>query len=230
MKNRAKFIGPALSICTLLLFAGCNWLGAKKPNEIAKTPTEQKKAALLKQIDRKFENPQAHFELGQLYQNDGLWAQAEYHYNIALGFDPIHREAQAARVKVLAESGDTAKSELLTDIYMNQAASSAEASLLLGLAFQKQGLDEYALNCYQQALNLQPNSAKINRQIGYYYLSRNDKARALDYLSRSFQLNPNQPEVAGELGRLGVAIRRPTRKTDEPVEKLDKIVERSGNK
>ena len=227
MKDRAKFIGPALSICTLLLFAGCNWLRANQPKEIAKTPTEQKKAALLKKIDRKFENPQAHFELGRLYQNDGLWAEAEYRYNVALGFDPVHREAQAARVKVLADSGDTAKSELLTDIYMNQAASSAEASLLLGLAFQKQGLDEYALDCYQQALNLQPNSAKINRQIGYYYLSRNDKARAKDYLSRSFQLNPNQPEVAGELGRLGVAIKRPPRKTGEPVEKLDKIVERS---
>ncbi|KKK97910.1 hypothetical protein LCGC14_2648010, partial [marine sediment metagenome] len=76
------------------------------------------------------------------------------------------------------------------------------------------------------ALHLAPNSAKIHRQIGYYYLSRNNKVRAKEYLVRSFQLNPNQPEVSGELGRLGVAVRIP-RKTERSTKKLEKIVEQS---
>ena len=96
----------------------------------------------------------------------------------------------------------------------------------MGLAFQKEGLDEYALGCYQQALHLAPSSAKINRQIGYYYLSKGDKERAIDYLSRSFQLDPAQPEVAGQLGRLGGAVRIP-RKTQKNTKKLAKIVEQS---
>jgi hypothetical protein len=45
-------------------------------------------------------------------------------------------------------------------------------------------------------------------------------------LVRSFQLNPNQPEVAGELGRLGVVVRIP-RKTQKRTKRLDKIVEQS---
>ena len=53
---------------------------------------------------------------------------------------------------------------------------------------------------------MSPNSAEINKQIGYYYLSKNDNVRAKDFLIRSFDLNRNQPEVAGELGRLGVVI------------------------
>jgi len=215
-----------------LLFGGCGLLGesgkAKAPgvDEVEITPAEEKKARLLKAIDRKFENPDAHFELGQLYQADGLWTQAEHQYNIVLSFDPVHREAQAAMVKVLLDSGDTAKAQLSADIYMNQVSSLAAGSLRLALAFQKEELDEYALGCYRQALRLAPNSAKINRQIGYYYLSKNDKVRAQDYLTRSFQLNPNQPEVAGELGRLGVAVRIP-RKTEKSTKKLDKIVEQS---
>ena len=32
---------------------------------------------------------------------------------------------------------------------------------------------------------------------------------AKDYFIRSFQLNSNQADVAGELGRLGVAVRIP---------------------
>jgi len=206
-----------------LLFSGCN---SEKTKEVEMTLAEKEKAGLLRRIDRKFENPDAHFELGRLYQADGLWSQAEHQYNIALSFDPIHREAQAARVKVLLDSGDTAKAELLADEYMGQASVSAVGSLRLALAFQKQELDEYALACYRQALRLAPNSAKINRQIGYYYLSKNDKVRAQDYLTRSFQLNPNQPEVAGELGRLGVGVKIP-RKTEKRTKKLDRIVEES---
>jgi len=217
----------ALLVCALL-FGGCDSGKAKAPqvDEVKRTPAEEKKARLLRRVDRKFESPETHFELGRLYQADGLWAKAEHQYNIALSFDPAHRGAQAARVKVLLDSGDTTKAELLADEYMGQASVSAAGSLRLALAFQKQGLDEYALACYRQALRLAPNSAKINRQIGYYYLSKNDKVRAQDYLTRSFQLNPNQPEVAGELGRLGVGVKIP-RKTEKRTKKLDRIVEES---
>jgi len=215
-------VSLALLVCALLL-GGCK---GEKTKEVEMTPAEKEKGRLLGRIDRKFENPDAHFELGRLYQADGLWSQAEHQYNITLNFDPTHREAQAARVKVLLDSGDTAKAELLADEYMGQASVSAAGSLRLALAFQKQALDEYALACYRQALHLAPNSAKINRQIGYYYLSKNDKNRAKDYLTRSFQLNPNQPEVAGELGRLGTAVKIP-RKTKKSTKKLDKIVEES---
>jgi tetratricopeptide (TPR) repeat protein len=232
MTRKTQLTGLAFLMCALLL-AGCGRFGigkkAREPKGLQITPAEQKKAKLLKKIDRKFENPDAHFELGQLYQKNGLWTQAEYEYNTALSFEPVHREAQAAMVKVLMASGDTTKSEIYADIYTNQVASSAAGSLRLGLAFQQERLDEYALGCYQQALRLAPNSAKINRQIGYYYLSKGDKVQAKNYLSRSFQLNPNQPEVAGELGRLGVPVKIPRRPV-KSTKKLDKIVEQSNKK
>lgn len=230
MTSKTWFVCISFLICTLS-FGGCDSLRMSKAsrlrlNEAQQTPAEKEKTELLKQIDKKFENAEAHFKLGQLYHADGLWTQAEYRYNTALSFNPVHREAQAGIVKALFDGGNTGKSELSAEIYMNQVFASAEDSLWLGLAFQKQQMDDYALACYRQALHLAPNSAKINRQIGYYYLSKNDKIRAQDYLSRSFQLNPGQPEVAGELGRLGVAIRIP-RKTEANTAKLDKMVEKS---
>jgi tetratricopeptide (TPR) repeat protein len=219
-----RFISLVFLICTLIIFNGCN--SAKKSKELKATASDKRKTELHKQIDRKFENPQAHYELGRLYQADGMWSQAEYCYNTALSFDPIYREAQAGIVKVLTSSGDSAKAKLTAEIYMNQVSASAEESLRLGLAFQKQELDDYALSCYQQALNMAPSSAKIHRQIGYYYLSRGENVRAKDYLTRSFQLNANQPDVAGELGRLGVAVKIP-RKVQSNTTKIDKIVEQS---
>ena len=155
-----------------------------------------------------------------------MWTQAEYEYNPALGFDPAYRPAQAAMVKVLLESDNHPRAEIYSDIYLNQVSNSAAESLKLGLAFQRQALDEHALTCYRQALGLAPNSAKVNRQVGYYYLSRNEKDVAKSYLKRSFDLNRNQADVAGELGRLGVAVRIPL-KTTENVKKLDRIIDRA---
>ena len=222
--------------CAFLLSGGCNSIKnifgkgdssrSGGVDEVKITPSEEEKARILKQIDKKFEDPDAHYELGQLYQTDGLWMQAEREYNTALSFDPAHRKAQAAMVKVLLGTGDMDKGKLSADIYMNQVSGSALESLRLALAFQKEQLDEYALACYRQALNLAPNSAKINRQIGYYYLSKGNKEMAKEYLSRSFQLDSDQPEVAGQLGRLGVIIKVP-RKTEGDTRTLDKVVEQS---
>ncbi|MFA5239580.1 MAG: hypothetical protein WC476_07745 [Phycisphaerae bacterium] len=222
-----KFIGPTFLICILLL-GGCGGKN-KAPKEIGQTLAEKKKAEMLKRIENKYEDAGAHYKLGRLYQADGLLPQAENQYSIALSFDPAHRQAQAARVKVLLSSGDKTKAGLLADEYIQRAAVSAAASLQLALAFQEQGVDDYALKGYQQALHMAPNSAKINKQIGYYYLSKGERDLAREYLSRSFQLNSNQPEVSGELGRLGVAVKIP-RKVEKQTKKLDDMVDKSEKK
>ncbi|MBN1391279.1 MAG: hypothetical protein JW947_00575 [Sedimentisphaerales bacterium] len=230
MKSEREQIGKKISIGLALLaciFLLCSCNGkAKEPKGIDKTVSENEKAKLLKKIDRKFEDVDAHYSLGQLYLADGLWSKAEHQYSVALTFDPVHRKAQAARVKALLGEGDNTKAQLLAEEYVKQATISAAASLELGLAFQDQNLDEYALKCYQQALQMAPNSAKINRQIGYYYLSKGNRDVAREYLSRSFQLNPHQPEVAGELGRLGVPVVIPRKKAAD-AKKLDAMVDKS---
>ncbi|HIJ72075.1 MAG TPA: hypothetical protein HPP87_12055 [Planctomycetes bacterium] len=221
MENTAKL--ALLVVVITVLAGGCRKEVQRQDEKVAAVDTWEKKTDLLNQIEDKYENPEAHYQLGKLYQADGLWDKAEWHYNVALGFDPIHRQAQAAIVKLLAESGNKARSELSAEIYMNQAGTSAQASLRLGRAFQKELLDDYALACYRQAMDLAPNSAAIHRQIGYYYLSKGDKVRAEEYLRRSFQLDPYQAEVAGVLGRLGVVVQIP-RETEKNTGALDKIL------
>jgi Tfp pilus assembly protein PilF len=222
------------AIISLLLFAlllimlslvGCQ-KDQNKVDESFTSPSEQKKAELLNDIDRKFDNPQAHYELGQIYQSQGVLVRAEEEYTTAVSFDPAHRGAQAGLVKVLLDMGDTAKSQTEAERYIRLTSVSAVESLKLAMAFQQQQLDDYAVAAYRQALNLAPNSAKVNRQIGYYYLSKGEKDRAKDYLTRSYQIDPYQPEVAGELGRLGVEIKIPT-KTESSSKELDKMLEKS---
>lgn len=203
-----------------LFFAACNRGQRSRAPEIPDTPQDREKTRLMNDINRDYEDSQSHYKLGQLYQNEGQWAKALNEYNIAVSFNPAHRDAQAATVSVLYAMGDTAKADTTADTYIMQTSGSAEESLRLALAFQREKLDDFALRAYQQALRLAPNSAKVNRQIGYYYLSKGDKVRAREYLYRSFQLNRKQADVAGELGRLGVDISGARMESAKSVDKI----------
>ncbi len=214
-----------LNCALLLVFAGCESpeMKAAEAERARKLPADVRKANVQASLERKFENPVAHYELAQIYHAEGNWAKAEYHYNIALSFDPANADAQVAMVKLFLDSGDTAKSKNYANSYINNAGNSDIESLRLAMAFDKQQFDEYAVTCYQQALNLSPDSARINKQMAYYYLGKGDNERAKEYFVRSFQLDPTQPEVAGELGKLGVEIKIPGR-TEAETRKL--LVER----
>ncbi len=194
------------------VFTGCRPRRYEPSPQLQDVPTtamEIKKAQLQREIDRKYDNPHPHYELGRLYLSESLYDQAENQFNIALSFDPAHRMSQAALVKTLMQKGQTEKAKMAAEMYVNQVSGSAGESLRLAMGFQKEQLDEYAMPCYRRAMSLAPNSSRILRQIGFYYLSKGDKLQAKEYLSRSFQLNPDQPDVARELGRLGIAVKIP---------------------
>ncbi|MCE5186441.1 MAG: hypothetical protein LLF76_09980 [Planctomycetaceae bacterium] len=209
-----------IAAAAMLTLSGCGWFSE---NQIT-NPSESQRQALLSQIDRKYENPAAHYKLGKLYHADGLLDKAEWEYRVAIGFDPVLYSAQAAVVKVLQDMKDTDKSKMAAQMYLDQAAVSAQASLKLGRALQNEGLDTYALAAYQQAANLAPTSAVVFKQLGLFYLAKGDNARAEENLRRSIQLDPYQPDVAGELGRMGVMVQIPQRQPNP--EQLEKAVQK----
>jgi tetratricopeptide (TPR) repeat protein len=200
-----------IAAAAMLVLSGCNGMSGQKTKKDIPYSVDAEKQALLSQIERKYENPAAHYQLGKLYHADGLLDKAEWEYRVAIGFDPVLYSAQAAVVKVLKDMKNAEKSKMAAQMYIDQAAVSAEASLRLGRALQNEGLDDYALAAYQQAANLAPNSAVVFKQLGYFYQAKGDMVRAEENLRRSIQLDPYQPEVAGELGRMGVTIQIPNR-------------------
>jgi len=172
-------------------------------------PSDMTEAQLLAELDKKFENPQVHYDLARLYHKSQNWNKAEYHYNVALGFQPANRAAQAGLVKMYIDRGQTAQAEQFANTYIRQAGTVVGEAIRLGWEFEQLGMDAYALRCYRLAIESAPDSSEANRQIGYYYLGKGDNTQAKQYLSKSFQLNPRQPDVAGALGKLGVVVEAP---------------------
>ncbi|MEN6384300.1 MAG: hypothetical protein ABFD79_03790 [Phycisphaerales bacterium] len=228
MKTIFNFLMIA-AICTVL--GGCkssqkSAQGEKLNDKQLTSQSEKQVTQLQKQIDKKYSDAKAHYELGKIYHREGSWDKAEWEYSKALAFDPVHHESQASIVKLYSDKGDKQRGDVLAEQYINQASISAKNSLLLGRSFQDRGLDEYALTCYTQSHRLAPNSVVVNKQLGYHYLLKGDNANAEIYLRRAFELDPYQPGVAGQLGKLGVQVEIPKKAKD--LKKLEKKKQVSG--
>jgi tetratricopeptide (TPR) repeat protein len=189
---------------------------ATQVDRLGTLPSERTEAQLLAELDRKFENPQIHYELARLYHRSQQWNKAEYHYNVALGFEPSNKGAQAGLVKMFLDRGETAKGEQYANSYLRQATIAVTELLRLGWEFEQLGLDDYALRAFRQAIDAAPDSPAANKQIGFYYLGKGENELAKKYLMRSIELNPRQPDVAGALGRLGVVVEAPKVSEDAP--------------
>jgi tetratricopeptide (TPR) repeat protein len=193
--------------------------GGTRPNPVppihpaTSDPTE---AQLLAELQKKYENPQVHYELARLYHKAQNWLKAEDYYQNAIGFDPAQRAAQAGLVKLYLDRGDPTKAEQFANSYIRQASASVRETLRLGWEFRQLNLDDYALRCFRQALDADPNSFEANKQIGFYYRDKGDKAKAKQYLLRSFELNPRQWDVAGALGKMGIKVELPP-EPEQPV-------------
>ncbi len=206
-----KLILCVLFGSALFLLWSCQEGGRQEPSTVpiqtvTSDPTE---AQLLAELNKKYENPQVHYELARLYHKAQNWLKAEDYYQNAIGFDPAQRAAQAGLVKLYLDRGDPTKAEQFANSYIRQASSSVRETLRLGWEFRQLGMDDYALRCFRQALDADQNSFEANKQIGFYYRDKGDTAKAKQYLMRSFELNPRQPEVAGALGKLGVVVELP---------------------
>jgi Tfp pilus assembly protein PilF len=187
--------------------------GAGNPVKFA--PAEDE-GVLLAEIDKDFSNAELHYRLGRVYHQKGKAASAEFEYERALVFDPLFFDAQAALVKLWQDSGNSARAAQETDRYIDRAGN-AKNLVGLGTAFQGQGMMEQAKRCFELAIQREPGNAIAYKQLGHYYLSKNDKTNATQMFTKSFELDPYQADVAKELGRLGITVK--ARVAPLPVEK-----------
>jgi Flp pilus assembly protein TadD len=197
-------------ILALIFFFGCETTPTAPSSESQEADIQlSQKELLLEQIDKKYENPEAHYQLGKLAYQEGRLDKADFEYRVALGFNPVHYRAQAGVVRVAVDQKQKERARITAELYISQTAVSAPASLRLGKAFENEGLGEYALSCFYQAAGLEPKNPEPYKCIGYHYLEKGDKVQAEENFRRSFELDPYQADIAAELGRMGVMVGLP---------------------
>ena len=219
LRQTAHLVPLLTCFCLLLgLLAGCNQQMALVSTTNMRVVPD-KESYLQQRLQSDFTNPDLHCELGRHYQSEGLWDKARYHIVTALGLDPAHRQSQAANIKSHVAMGDEATADRLFAKYQRQLLASPVEMVKFAKALGEAGLDTFSLRSFDQAVLLAPQSAEAHRQLGYYYLLRRDIEQAKAYFTKSFEYDPAQADVAGELGKMGVVVEPPV----DPAQKSQEI-------
>ncbi|MCK4886771.1 MAG: hypothetical protein KAS96_05235 [Planctomycetes bacterium] len=204
MKIRAIMISLAVLVYIFFGF-GCT-VEQKTGTDSIK---EINKNRLLTKIGKNYKNANAHYKLGKIYASEKQWQKALYEYDVALSFDPAHWQTQAAKLKALVNKGQSAKADVAAEMYINQNVGNIEGPLTLSKALEDEGLDKYVVRSYKSGIAKFPDSVELNRGLGMFYLKKDNKESARQYLIKSFELDPTQADVASELGKMGVILERP---------------------
>lgn len=209
--------GQGLIVIMAALLAGCQPTATTDPLE--GLSAEQQKRKLFDQIEARYEVPQAHYKLGQIFESEADLRKAGYHYETAADFKPFFWTAQAASVKVYEDAGNLDKAARLEAKWATMAAN-VDDCLSLAKAYESAGLTEQAKAIYQRVETVAPGSAKGFKASGYYYLHSGDKATAEEKFRRSFELDPYQSDVSAELGKMGVIVQSPRKNGTGFLERL----------
>jgi tetratricopeptide (TPR) repeat protein len=205
-KNLAQWMLLAAVVAAM---SGCQNVNT---NSMAGLSAEQQKQKLYEQIEAKYEVPKAHYQLGQIYRNEGNYDRAAYHFTTSAEFLPMNWPAQAASVRAYQDGNRPDKAGIVSTQWV-QRTTKAEEAISLGKAFENEKMNTYALRAYERAAALAPRSPVVYKQLGNYYLRRNDKIHAEEQFRKSFEMDPYQADVSAELGKMGVIVQAP-RKTN----------------
>ena len=209
--NVASWIRASRKACVLLggcvILAGCDVPPSDHPAGNGTMPNQEQ--FLLSLVKGNFQDPEAQYQLGEYYRCQGQWDRAQYHLDLALNFAPAFRKAQVALVRMLVDKGDPQAADRTASRFYRQLSNSPLEMADLAKAFAVGGLDQYALACFTEATQACPGSASAFKELGLYWLAKSETAKAKSCLTRSFELDPSQSDVAEALGRLGVVVEVP---------------------
>jgi len=140
-------------------------------------------------------NPDAHYRLGYIYEKSGAYDEAEHHLKHALEIDPEFAPARAAlglvyRQKARALSGPE-REELLDEAAREIRSALKQINHLvdedgeswwgtLGGHYRRRGQIDAALDAYQRAVEVTPDSSYPLVNLALLYMQRSDRTRMLE--------------------------------------------------
>ena len=88
-----------------------------------------------------------------------------------LRFDPVYIPAQVGMVKLFLDRGDTVKAQHYFENYLNLVGDNPSNIVKLAREFQDQRVDNYAMACFNKALEIAPKSAEVQKALGFSTLA-----------------------------------------------------------
>ena len=143
------------------------------------------------------EQPEIHFQLGNLYVKKQQWQLAIKSYEQAIHFNPQLIKAYSYLARLYeTKLNNTYKS---TDywyqaIKLNPDSVTAEKYLILGNILAAQKKLEKAIDCYQQAITISPNFLDACHRLAELLLTQNQPQTAIQTYQKGVRCNPQNSQ------------------------------------
>jgi tetratricopeptide (TPR) repeat protein len=162
---------------------------------------------------------EAFLTLGDMYQKQGVFAQASDMYQQALQRNPKNADALSALASCQAKAGRNSEAILTYEQVTAMRPGNADEQKALGDLYLKEGKTNQAVSAYIRYLDKAPSDAKIARLVGDYAYDQKNYKDAVTYLGKVSGPEANKPDF---LFRYGTAAYQmgDVRKTDELFKKL----------
>ncbi len=150
------------------------------------------------------QNPDAYFNIANVYYNMGLYDEAERKYKKTLelkpGSKPVRHFLQAAQAQMAIQEKNLPKARSLYEEIMSDKPSEPIFYNNFGSLLEKMGDYHGALAAYKEATRLDPTYAISFFNLGYIYDRMMNARRAISYYKKFLEFHPDDKIALNNLG------------------------------
>jgi tetratricopeptide (TPR) repeat protein len=151
---------------------------------------------------------EAHLSVGQLYEAQNKFAEAEQEYKLALGIDPSSSDAVVGLANVYMRGRRFPEAEDYLRKVIVQRPNDAAAHIQLGRILAADQKYDDAIAELQTSLKLAPNNAAAQRDLADVYMSGAKYAEAEGAYRTLLATQPNDPELHHQLGQSLMKVKK----------------------
>jgi tetratricopeptide (TPR) repeat protein len=164
---------------------------------------EEAASLFTRYTERKSENPWGFYMLGLSSWKAGDNEAAEAAFKRALELDPNHLKSHINLARVLLETGHPDYALVQAGNALDIDSTSGDALRLRGVAYQRLGKTEEAIDAYRRAIQIDQTDAWSMNNLGLIYIEQGRADEALPALARAVEL---RDDVAVFFNNLGMAL------------------------
>ncbi|MBN1596301.1 tetratricopeptide repeat protein [candidate division FCPU426 bacterium] len=153
-------------------------------------------------------NPNAHFNLGLYYYQQGMYPESMEALKKVIGINGNDEEALVLLGSVHLRLGELKESESVLQKVIRLNPNNIDAQNNLGLVYFNNGQQAQAVNCLQESLKIKPDNLDALNNLGFIYSTLNQTDEAARIYRRILGIDPDSMYAYERLAQLYLRDRK----------------------
>lgn len=172
-------------------------------SETANTYYHQAQQEFQTAVDNDPTGTDRHYNLARAYQELREYDQAIREYDLAIQCHPGNGKAHSGKIDCLVKKrAPQDQIDKVVDMAVD-IVNPGRVYLTLAMAYYHTGRTADMPEVLAKTAEVSPDDAFVQATVGRFYRAIGDIGSAIKHLRIAYELNPNQPKVAYDLGALG---------------------------